>query len=29
MLGAAGLAIVPAGDGELAAGTQVEVERLP
>jgi molybdopterin molybdotransferase len=29
MLGAAGLAIVPAGDGELAAGTPVEVERLP
>jgi molybdopterin biosynthesis enzyme len=29
MLGADGLAIVPAGDGSLAAGDEVEVERLP
>jgi molybdopterin molybdotransferase len=29
MLGAEGLAIVPAGEGELEAGTEVEVERLP
>jgi hypothetical protein len=28
MLGAHGLALVPAGDGELSAGARVEVELL-